>query len=137
MKVGYKQLWGSITLAADGEPSRVYATLAAATHFSAAWAMDVGDRIAVEIDTSDGGALIASALTIQRCNMGRLQGGIDFPLADGVKWYDVPVEEATLVLPNADGYSDIYEWDFSAAALYRVKLIVSTQVNVFANAYIS
>lgn len=137
MSKGYKQLWGDITYASDGEPTRVYDTLDADTHFSAPFAMDEGDKMAVEIDTSDGAALIASELAVQRCNMGRAQNGLLFPLAAGVHWHDVPAEEATLTLPNADGQEDIYEWDFNAAALYRVRILVTTEGNMFANVNIS
>lgn len=134
--MSFKQLWGSTTYDSDGIPTRVYETLAAGTHFSAPFAMTKEDLgfMGIEIDTSDGGAMVASALGLQRSSMSAAMGALANPTATGVHWHLVPAEEATFTLPNADGEESMYEFSFSGAAMYRLRAVVGTEGNIWAGA---
>jgi len=135
--MSFKQLWGSTQLDTDRKPTRVYVTLAVGTHYTSPWSMDGGrGMMGVEVDTSDGGAIVASALTLQRASIPRELGGLEHPTEAGVHWHDVPADEATLTPPNADGLEQMYEWSFSGAAMYRLKIVVGTQGNIWGGANI-
>ncbi|KKL21187.1 hypothetical protein LCGC14_2447970 [marine sediment metagenome] len=134
--MSFKQLFGSTTQAADGKPTRVYETLAVGTHRSPPWRMGKEDQgfVGLEIDTSDGSLMIASAFTLQRSSIPQELGGLAHPTEAAVHWHDVPAAEATLTLPNADGHETMYEWSLSAAAMYRLEIVVSTEGNIWAAA---
>ncbi len=133
--MSFKQLWGSTTYDADDIPTRTYATLAVGTHFSAPFAMrpEHLGMMGIEIDTSGDGAMIASAVVLQRSSMGSA-GALKNSTAAGVHWHDVPAAEATFALPAADGLEQMEEFTLAGAAMYRLRVVVSTEGNVWAGA---
>lgn len=122
--ITFVNLWGSTTYAADGTPSRTYTSLTSAgsPHYSTPWSMVDRRYMAIEIDSSSGGLLVAT-MTLQRA---LIPSSIDYPLVAGVKWYDVPTAEVALIDPAGGGESDIVEVQGSASNVYRIKATVGT-----------